>query len=197
METFYARAADSKDTTKSSNTSSISTQNIDNSFKDFVWKQLASLPELKVAFLRKLGNDHAAQGGTPDPGAANADTPAGENNEAGQASTPVPAPIASTSTALLDDEGNPIDQGAFNLKNKAKIKAARQNDQSRHRDARLTGDQYEFVEIPQEEIQTSTREQLLEKYGNTLRIAADPETCYVALTGSHERVSCLVDPCLL
>lgn len=118
--------------------------------------------------------------------------PASEDYNAGN--TSIAQPVASGSNTLLDADGYPIDQGAFNLKNKAKIKAALKDDQTRNRDARLTGDQYEFVEIPQEEIQISTREQLLERYGTTLRIAADPETCYVALTGSHDRVSVLYYP---
>lgn len=118
--------------------------------------------------------------------------------DAGNASTPGPseAPVEAgnneNSSTLLDEEGNPIDQGEYNLKNKAKIKASRKDNQKRDRDARLSGgndDQYEFIEIGDEEIQSLNRKELLEKYGDTLRIAADPETCYVALTGSHERVS--------
>lgn len=182
LHTFYARAAASSSSSTASTSSAIHAQTIDDSFKDFVWKQLASLPELTVAFLRRLDEPSAP---TPDPSTA---APSHVNgDDAGNPSTP--ALIASDSNAFVDEDGNPIDQGTFNLKNKAAIKEARKNDQTRHRDARLTGEQYEFVEIPEEEIQSSTREQLLEKYGTTLRIAADPETCYVALTGSHERVS--------
>lgn len=35
---------------------------------------------------------------------------------------------------------------------------------------------------------------LVAKYGNTLRIAVDHETCFVAITGSHVRVSLAMKP---
>jgi hypothetical protein len=179
LDTYYARAAESASTNPSSS-SSITSQNIDESFRDFVWRQLASLPELKVAFLRKLPIIAATT-------AVEAAATPGADDGSERGSTPALGPVPSSSTAMIDADGQNMDQGTFNLKNKAKIKAARK-DSKRDRDARLTGDQYEFVEISDEEIQSLSRAELLEKYGDTLRIAADPETCYVALTGSHERV---------
>jgi hypothetical protein len=81
------------------------------------------------------------------------------------------------------------DQGKFNLKNKSKIKAARKDKGKHGRDARLTGESWEFCELASDEVEESTRQQLVERYGvETLRLAVDPETSFVALTGSHERV---------
>ncbi|KAK9894403.1 hypothetical protein P389DRAFT_197696 [Cystobasidium minutum MCA 4210] len=209
IHTYYARAAEDS----SNGSASIKTQNIDESFKDFIWKQLASLPELTVAFLRKVGqNDPVPAPSLDEPEASTSAVPAvstpnigslprmplPESQETDRPTEAVdlpplpplpPADYGDTSKVSHDEEGNIIDQGALNLKNKEKIKASRKDNQKRDRDARLDGhdDQYEFVEIQDEEIQSLNRTELSEKYGNTLRIAADPETCYVALTGSHER----------
>ena len=58
------------------------------------------------------------------------------------------------------------------------------------RDARLAGDEYEFCELSLEERAHTSRADLLARYGpERLRVAADPESCYASLTGSHERVS--------
>lgn len=205
IHTYYARAAEAN---KNGSSASIPTQNIDEAFKDFVWRQLASLPELTVAFLRKIVQNPVASTSalataehtvaTPDKGSLPPPSLREGAQDAGNASTPgaseaaVDAGNNENGSTLLDEDGNPIDQGEYNLKNKAKIKASRKDNQKRDRDARLSGgndDLYEFIEIGDEEIQSLNRKELLEKYGDTLRIAADPETCYVALTGSHERVS--------
>ena len=186
VEAYYARQAGSLNDNSDSaglhapvaSTSRITTQNLDEAFMEFVWRQLVLLPELKIAFLRKLGEGAL-------PGTASAATPQLGNG-----------------TPALDAEGNPadqmmdtapavqpeIDQGAYNLKNKAKIKAERANGKKKARDARLTHDAWEFCELSSSEVENIPRSSLVEKYGmERLRVAADPETCYVALTGSHER----------
>lgn len=188
LAAYYSRAAEASTSSNPSSLDSstiISQQNLDTPFKEYIWHQLAALPELKVAFLRKL---EAPQSTVPDEANANGDNEVDDSIDGIKVDSGTPAPVASGNNVVIDELGQEIDQGTFNLKNKAKIKAARKDPGKRVRDARLTGEQYEFVEIAKDEIEQSSRDQLLEKYGDTLRIAADAETCYVALTGSHERV---------
>ena len=42
--------------------------------------------------------------------------------------------------------------------------------------------------IDDEEVRECSLEELKAKYGNTLRIATDHQTCFTAITGSHIRV---------
>lgn len=133
-----------------------------------------TLPEINIAFLRKTETiqtvptfSHEAEEGTPI---------GNENN-------------------VNDAELSIREQGKFNLKNKQQIKADRKDKGKKGRDARLTGDSWEFSNLTKDEISNSSRQNLVEKYGSeSLRVAVTSETSYVALTGSHERVSFIYIP---
>lgn len=186
VQAYYARQASElqgQDGLPIASTSKIVSQNLDEAFMEFVWRQLILLPELKVAFLRKLDQSNAAAGG-----------PAGPGNAQG-----TPQPDEADGATARDVEmggtrnGSPeMDQGAYNLKNKAKIKAERAGAGGKKtaRDARLMHDAWEFCELDPSEVEGVARAALVEKYGQErLRVAASPEACYVALTGSAERRS--------
>jgi hypothetical protein len=169
---------------------------------EFVWRQLVLLPELKIAFLRKLGGGGDATQLAATPQLADSGAPIDAQTQgtpqqleqdiaatAGQMEgTSSSAANANGTSAITLPPERDIDQGAYNLKNKAKIKAGRINGKKKARDARLTHDAWEFCQLSSSEVENIPRSALVEKYGlERLRVAADPETCYVALTGSHER----------
>ena len=259
IETHYARLQerddeswDDEDEDEAGDDTDRRKQNVDEAFKDFVWRQLCNLPEIKVAHLRKPGEtitapsgrdaSESAQSGpkagdasiVPDQSADPSLDPAlaghsstsstslaiqpqqdqpGELDSAGNSSfllPPLPprpfddpstnaAPAdANSSTAMVifkdAPEATPKNKkGAVSTTVRAKreLKAERSatGKGMKARDARLAGDEYEFCELSPEERAHSSRADLLARYGpERLRVAADPESCYASLTGSHERV---------
>lgn len=188
LHTYYERqraTVDAADDDEPDASTSAVEQNIDAPFKEFVWRQLVDLPTIRVAYLRRTGQkDEADKEGSnateaPPPGTPQEQPDGDQQNEEGDTTA---------------DVTMQIDQGSYNLKHKQQIKAALQDGNKKVRDARLanSGDHaivMESVELAKEDIKGLKREDLLQKYGeDNVRLAADPETCFVALTGSHERV---------
>lgn len=177
LESYYqTQAAQTADHTASSSRGvNVSTQNLDAPFKEFVWKQLISLPEIKVAVLKRL-----------DPSAS---TPA----LALESALETQEDTKESGPDFKAEDSNALDPNA-NLRNKSLIKAARKDAGKRKRDARISAEQWEFTELSEEELLPATRQSLLDKYGqDDLRLAADPQTAFFALTGSQERVRHMLD----
>ena len=166
MHTYYEQkiAADASDFASTSK-SGIS-QNIDDAFREHVWRQLVTLSDIKVAFLRKF-------------------------QSAEPLSSSLPQKELDGPPVYLDTRDLSVpDQGKFNLVNKQLIKATRKDKGKHLRDARLAREQWEFCELSRDEVSLSSRQNLVENYGaERLRVAVDPDTSYVALTGSHDKVS--------
>ena len=189
-----------------------------------MWRQLISLPEITVAYLRPatLTVQQQPSLAQEDQDISTAATPAppGGDDQHATADTPEQfAPLAAPSSIASpaidqspapDTDAMAVDvtfedisvarvpkprkgKGPSLKAKKAALKSTLTDLNKRQRDARIADQHvqtFEFVLIDPHEVHATPRYQLEETHGaQNLRIAANTEACYRAITGSHERVS--------
>lgn len=138
-----------------------SAQKVDDAFVSFVWSALIDQPDVRVGVLRRVQAKPKNEEGTNDPaGAGPSSQPAPTDGEAGVEGSQPPVPVE---TAVKKGKKKKVDRKA-------------------------QGPTHE-MQILGEDERDLGRDALVERYGDKLRVLAGEETTWVAITGSHARVS--------